>query len=58
MLSITAFLPKEVSIIKDSLLSSHFALISEKIARIVTKDMRHGFLVKIGAYKKAWKNKK
>ena len=58
LLTLTAFLPKEVSIIKDSLLSSHLTLISEKMARIVSKDMRHGFLAKIGAYKKAWKNKK
>lgn len=58
LLTLTAFLPKDVSIIKNSLLSSHFTLVSEKMARIVSKDMRHEYLAKIEAYKKAWENKK
>ncbi|MDH4205388.1 MAG: CvpA family protein [Desulfobacteraceae bacterium] len=58
LLALTAFLPEDESIIKNSLFSSHFTLVSEKMARIVSKDMKHGFLEKIGAYKKAWKNEK
>lgn len=58
LLACTAFLPEDESIIRNFLFSSHFTLVSEKMARIVSKDMRHGFLAKIGAYKKAWKNEK
>jgi membrane protein required for colicin V production len=57
LLTLTAFLPKNVSIIKNSLLSSDFAFISEEMAMVVSKDMRHKFLPKIKIYKKAWKNK-
>ena len=56
LLTITAFLPQEDPMIKNSLLSSNFTLISEKMAMIVSKDMRHEFSTKIGIYKKAWKN--
>jgi membrane protein required for colicin V production len=58
LLTLTAFLPGETSSIKNSLLSAHFTVVSEKMAMMVSKDMRHGFQTKIGAYKKAWKNKK
>jgi len=58
LLTLTAFLPRETPFIKNSLLSAHFTVVSEKMAMIVSKGMRHGFQTKIGAYKKAWKNKK
>ena len=58
LLTLTAFLPKEASIIKNSLLSSNFTSISGKMAMIVSKDMRHEFLSKILPYKNVWKNKK
>jgi membrane protein required for colicin V production len=57
LLTLTAFLPDDVSIIKNSLFSSHFTLISKKMAMIAPKDMRHEFLAKTGPYKKAWENK-
>jgi len=57
LLTLTAFLPKNVSIIKTSLLSSDFTFISEEMAMVVSKDMRHKFLPKIKIYKNAWKNK-
>jgi membrane protein required for colicin V production len=56
LLALTSFLPENVSIVRNSLLSSHFALVSEKMARIVSKSMRHDYLAKINTYKKAWKN--
>ena len=58
LLTFTAFLPIKTPIIKNSQLSAHFTVVSEKMAMMVSKDMRHGFQTKIGAYKKAWKNKK
>ena len=57
LLTLTAFLPKNVSIIKNSLFSSDFTFISEEMAMVVSKDMRHKFLPKINAYKKTWENK-
>ncbi|MEA1947691.1 MAG: CvpA family protein [Thermodesulfobacteriota bacterium] len=56
LLTFTAFLPKGTPIIKDSLFSSCITLVSEKMARIVSKDMRHKYVAKIGEYKKSWKN--
>lgn len=58
LLALTAFLPKDGSIIKNSLLSSNFTLVSDKMARIASKDMRHEYLAKIAEYKKAWENNK
>ena len=56
LLTFTAFLPKGTPIIKNSLFSSYFTLVSEKMARIVSKDMRHNYVAKIGEYKKSWEN--
>jgi membrane protein required for colicin V production len=56
LLVFTAFLPKGTPIIKDSLFSSYITSLSEKIARIVSKEMRHKYVAKIGAYKKSWEN--
>ena len=58
LLALTAFLPRNGLIVKDSLLSSNFTLVSDKMARIASKDMRHEYLAKIAEYKKAWKNKR
>jgi hypothetical protein len=58
LLTLTAFLPKETPIVKNSLLSSNFTSVSGKMAMIVSKDMRHEFLSKIVLYKNVWKNKK
>jgi len=58
LLTFTAFLPKDVPIIKNSSLSPYFTVVSEKMARVVSKDMRHDFLEKLKAIKKSWKNKK
>lgn len=54
-ITLTAFLPKGTPVIKDSLLSPHVALVSEKMAKVVSKDMKHAFVDKIAELKKAWK---
>ena len=56
LLALTAFLPKGTPIIQNSLFSSYVTLVSEKMARIVSKDMRHKFVVKIEEYKKSWED--
>ena len=56
LLTLTAFLPKGTPIIKNSLFSSYVSLVSEKMARIVSKNMRHKYVAKIGEYKRSWEN--
>jgi membrane protein required for colicin V production len=56
LLKLTAFLPKGTPIIKNSTFSSYVILVSEEMARIVSKDMRHKYVVKIRYYKRSWEN--
>ena len=58
LIAFTAFLPKGTPVIKDSLLSPYVTLVSEKIAKVVSKDMKHAFSAKIKTIKKAWKKNK
>ena len=55
LISLTAFLPKGAPIVKNSLLSPHVTLISEKMVKIVSKDMKHLYEAKAKEFKKAWK---
>lgn len=57
-IALTAFLPKGTPVIKDSLLSPYVTLVSEKIAKVVSKDMKHAFSAKIKTIKKAWEKNK
>ena len=52
----TAFLPKGSPVLKNSLLSPYVTLVSENMAKIVSKDMKHQFEEKIKVLKKTWKN--
>ena len=54
LIALTAFLPKGAPVIKDSLLAPHVTFISEKMAKIVSYNMRHKFGAKIKELKKAW----
>ena len=56
LLVLAAFLPKGAPIIKNSLFSSYFTFVSEKMSKIVSKDMRHKYIAKIGEYKTSWEN--
>ncbi len=57
LISLTAFLPKRASIIRNSFFAPHITRISEEMAKVVSKDMQHSFSAKITALKKAWKKK-
>ena len=50
----TAFLPKGAPLVKESLLAPHISLVSEKMARVVSRDMKHQFAEKIEELKKSW----
>jgi len=58
LIALTAFLPKGTPVIKDSLLSPYVTLVSEKMAKVISKDMKHDFSTKIATIKKAWKKNK
>ena len=55
LISLTAFLPRGAPIIKNSLLSPNVTLISEKLVKVVSKDMKHLYEAKVKDFKKAWK---
>jgi len=51
----TAFLPKGAPLVKDSVLAPHISLVSEKMVRVVSRDMKQQFAEKIEELKKSWK---
>jgi len=51
----TAFLPKGSPVIKKSFLAPHVAYISEAMAKVVPKDMKQQFRIKIKELKSVWK---
>ena len=54
-ISLTAFLPRGSSFIKDSVLAPHVAWVSENLAKVVSKQMKQDFMTKLGELKKSWK---
>ena len=54
-ITLTAFLPKGSPFLKDSLLAPHVSWVSEKLAKVVSKEMKQDFMAKLGELKKAWK---
>lgn len=55
LISLTAFLPAGAPIIRNSLLSPHATLISEKMIKVVSKDMKLLYEAKVKEFKQAWK---
>jgi membrane protein required for colicin V production len=55
LIALTAFLPKRAPIVKESMLSPHVVFISEKMAKVIPKDLKYQFANKIEELKKAWK---
>ena len=51
---LTAFLPKGAPIIKTSLLSPHVSVISEKLAQVISIEMKQAYTAKLEDIKKAW----
>lgn len=51
---LTAFLPKGAPIIKTSLLSPHVSVISEKLAQVISIEMKQSYTAKLEDIKKAW----
>ena len=53
-ISLTAFLPKGSAFIKNSVLAPHVSWVSEKMAKVVSKEMKKDFVAKLGELKKEW----
>lgn len=58
LITLTAFLPRNAPVIKNSILAPHVTLVSEKMAKIVSRDMKRNFTAKLAELKKAWKKMK
>ena len=54
-MTFTAFLPNRHPLVKESLLAPYVALVSEKMAKVVSKEMKQEFSTKIGELRKSWK---
>ncbi len=53
-ITLTAFLPKGTAFIKDSQLAPHVSWVSERMAKVISKEMKQDFRAKLGELKKAW----
>jgi membrane protein required for colicin V production len=51
----TTFLPKNAPFVKDSVFAPRLSLVSEKMAKVVSRDMKQQFAGKIEELKKSWK---
>ena len=54
-ITLTAFLPKGTAFIKNSELAPHVSWVSEKMAKVISKEMKQEFKAKLGELRKAWK---
>lgn len=57
LLALTTFLPKGAPLIKNSLLSPHVTMISEKLIKVTSTQMKRQFGAKIEELKKIWKKR-
>ena len=57
LIPLISFLPKGTSVLKDSMLAPYATLASEKMAMVVSKDLKHAFTSKLSRLKKSWKKK-
>lgn len=54
LVALTTFLPKNASLVRQSLLAPYVTHISENIAKIVSPEMKRTFSVKLDALKTSW----
>ncbi len=58
LITLTAFLPRNAAVIKNSFLAPYVTMISENMAKIISPDMKRNFSSKITALKRTWYQKK
>jgi membrane protein required for colicin V production len=54
-ISLTAFLPQGSAFVKNSVMAPHVSWVSEKMAKVISQEMKQDFMSKLGELKKAWK---
>lgn len=54
LIALTAFLPKGAPIIKTSAISPHLTVVSDKLAQLVSTEMKQAYTAKLEEIKKAW----
>jgi len=54
-ITLTSFLPKGSAFLKNSMLAPHVSWVSEKMVKVVSKEMKQDFMAKLGELKKTWK---
>ena len=54
---LTAFLPKGSPFIKDATLAPHVATVSEVMAKVISKDMKENFILKIKDFRQSWQTR-
>ena len=54
-ITLTAFLPKGSAFLKNSVLAPHVSWISDKMAKVISEEMKQDFMAKSEELKKAWK---
>ena len=54
---LTAFLPKGAPIVKNATLSPHVSTASEVMAKVVSKEMKEKFKIKLKELKKSWQTR-
>jgi membrane protein required for colicin V production len=54
-ITLTAFLPRGSAFLKNSMLAPRVSWVSEKMAKVVSKQMKQEFIAKLGELKKVWK---
>ena len=57
LVALTAFLPKGPPVVKKSFLAPHVVLISEAMSKVVPKQMKQQFNIKLKELQSIWKNK-
>ncbi|MGB5985230.1 MAG: CvpA family protein [Desulfobacterales bacterium] len=54
LMALTAFLPKNNAIVKDSLLAPHVSIITQKMAYLVPQEMKDNYRTKLKALQRKW----
>ena len=54
-IALTAFLPKGSPLLKNSVLAPHVAWVSEKMAKVISSEMKREFTTKLGELRRTWK---
>jgi len=54
---LTAFLPKGAPVVKNATLSPHISMVSEVMAKVISKEMKENFIIKLKEFKKSWQTR-